>query len=176
MRVAAPGEHETAGSSRFATIIGAFGTLRPRGSPVADVPSSKRGVKVVADVALFARNSVLLVRYADVRRYDGERGWFLPDDFLVRGEHPDGAARRILRKQVGLTSRVLALGFVESFANGAWHIIFHYAGTVGSAKAPRRGENVAEARWFPLANLPAPADVAHHGWALQTIASLRERG
>lgn len=136
--------------------------------------ATEPGIKVVADVALFARNSVLLVKYKDVRKYDGQTGWFLPDDFLVHGEHPDRAARRILRDQVGLSPpRGLRLRFVESFANGAWHIIFHYAGSLGASKAPSRGKNVAEARWFPLAKLPNRPDVGHDGWALQTIDAIQ---
>ena len=48
--------------------------------------------RLVADVALFARNRVLLVKYKDVSLYDGQRGWFLPDDFLRFGvEFADGA-------------------------------------------------------------------------------------
>lgn len=129
---------------------------------------------MVADVALFAKEAVLLVRYRDVRKYDGETGWFLPDDFLTHGEHPNRAARRIVRDQVGLTARQFRLRAVESFADGAWHIIFHYAGSLGDRKAARRGANVAEARWFPLARLPDRAEVGHHGWALDTIASIRK--
>jgi ADP-ribose pyrophosphatase YjhB (NUDIX family) len=136
--------------------------------------SSERGIKVVVDVAVFAKDSVLLVRYRDVRKYDGETGWFLPDDFLMHGEHPDEATRRILKDQAGLTVRRVQLRFVESFANGAWHIIFHYAVDRGDRKAARRGPNVAEAKWFPLAELPDRGEVGHHGWALDTIASIRK--
>ncbi len=145
-----------------------------RGNPVAASGATERGIKMVADVALFVRNSVLLVKYKDVRKYDGQTGWFLPDDFLVYGEHPDTAARRILRDQVGLSPRGLRLRFVESFANGAWHIIFHYAGSLGAPKAPSRGTNVAQARWFPLAKLPKRPDVGHDGWALQTIDAIQQ--
>src|SRR5439155_603670 len=48
--------------------------------------------KLVADVAVLADRQVLLVRYQDTRNYDGQRGWFLPDDYLMFVEHPDGAA------------------------------------------------------------------------------------
>jgi ADP-ribose pyrophosphatase YjhB (NUDIX family) len=53
--------------------------------------------KLVADVCLISDDGVLLVRYQEPSGYDGERGWFLPDDFLRHSEHPDGAAKRILR-------------------------------------------------------------------------------
>jgi len=38
--------------------------------------------KLVADVALVGGDQVLFVRYRDTSRYDGEGGWFLPDDYL----------------------------------------------------------------------------------------------
>ncbi len=60
--------------------------------------------KLVADVAVVAGDRVLIVRYKDVSRYDGQKGWFLPDDHLGHGEHPDRAAERILREQVEITS------------------------------------------------------------------------
>lgn len=58
------------------------------------------GVKLIADVALLARDRVLLVRYADTNTYDHQRGWFLPYDLVARGEHPDQAAARSLREQL----------------------------------------------------------------------------
>src|SRR5207247_3477140 len=58
--------------------------------------------KLVADIALFSGRRVLLVKYRDVARYDGQRGWFLPDDFLVHEEHPQDAAKRIAREQTGV--------------------------------------------------------------------------
>jgi hypothetical protein len=33
---------------------------------------------------------------------------------------------------------------------------------------------VAAAEWFDLGKLPPKAEVAHHGWALTTIALIRE--
>jgi ADP-ribose pyrophosphatase YjhB (NUDIX family) len=130
--------------------------------------------KLVVDVALFSGDSVLLVKYHDVRKYDGETGWFLPDDFLVHGEDPKVAGERILREQVGKTRSRLRIGFIESFADGAWHIIFHYVGRVSRTFSPRLGRNVSDAKWFRLARLPRASDVAHHGWALQTIRKVRK--
>jgi hypothetical protein len=42
--------------------------------------------KLVADVCLIRDGEVMLVRYLNTSGYDGEPGWFLPDD--LRGEHP----------------------------------------------------------------------------------------
>lgn len=87
--------------------------------------------KLVADVCLTAESKVLMVRYRDTSGYDGEEGWFLPDDYLRHNEHPEQAARRILKDQAALPSGDLALSHIESFeGNGYWHLIFHYAGVL----------------------------------------------
>ena len=128
-------------------------------------------VKLVADVAVFADGRVLLVRYDDVSRYDGQRGWFLPDDYLAVGEHPDAAAQRILREQVGFQVEP-TLAEIESLATGAWHLIFHYRAAPASTDAVRAGTNVAAAEWFPLDALPPDAEQAHEGWAREVLSRL----
>src|SRR6266700_2880328 len=125
--------------------------------------------RLVADVALFAAGQVLLCRYRDVKRYDGQRGWFLPDDFLNHQEHPEDAARRILKEQSGLAAPVLRLGHIESFGDGAWHLVFHFVADLDEPRPFAAGDNVAEMAWFRLGSLPATDDVAHHGWALDVI-------
>ena len=125
-------------------------------------------IKLVADVAVTAEDRVVLVRYEDTSKYDDERGWFLPDDYLAHGEHPDDAARRIVREQVGLELDV-RLAEIESFANGAWHLIFHYVGVVAQPAPVASGPNVAAAEWFPLDALPPADEVAHHGWARDVL-------
>ncbi len=129
--------------------------------------------KLVTDVALYAEEHVLLVRYEDVRKYDGETGWFLPDDYLRRIEHPADAAARIVRDQLRLEPPPLELAEIETFDGGAWHIIFHYRGRLERAEPPQRGANVRDAAWFPLDALPPPDEVAHHGWGLEVIARCR---
>jgi ADP-ribose pyrophosphatase YjhB (NUDIX family) len=132
--------------------------------------------KLVADVCVLADGGVLLVRYRDTTKYDGEGGWFLPDDFLMHEEHPQRAARRILGDQVGLEGARPVLAFVESFGmeNGAWHLIFHHR--LDLAVPPRLAPSpaLADMRWFALDALPAPDDVAHHGWALELIERHRK--
>jgi ADP-ribose pyrophosphatase YjhB (NUDIX family) len=128
-------------------------------------------VKLVADVAVVADSRVLLVRYEDVSRYDGQRGWFLPDDSLAVGEHPDAAARRILREQAGFQLEP-TLAEIESLANGAWHLIFHYRAAVAATDTVRAGANVAAAEWFALSALPPDAEQAHEGWARDVLSRL----
>jgi ADP-ribose pyrophosphatase YjhB (NUDIX family) len=123
--------------------------------------------KLVADVTVVASGRALFVRYQDTARYDGQAGWFLPDDFLDHLEHPDDAARRILREQVGIDA-VVCFAEIESFGNGAWHLVFHYVTEVERPEATA-GLNVAAAQWFPLDDLPPAGEVAHHGWGLEVL-------
>lgn len=128
--------------------------------------------KLVADLAVFAEDRVLLVRYKDAGRYDGQRGWFLPDDYLRHEEHPDEAAKRIAKEQTGRDLPNPELSHVESFGNGAWHMIFHYRADVKRAYPVAPNGNVAIAEWFALAKLPRRNDVAHGGWALDVIRTI----
>lgn len=125
--------------------------------------------KLVADVTLVAQEHVLFVRYRDTSRYDRQSGWFLPDDFLAHLEHPDDAAKRIVREQAGIEEADPDLRDIESFDGGAWHLVFHYVATVDEAAPVEAHGNVAAAQWFRLADLPAAEDVAHHGWGLETL-------
>jgi ADP-ribose pyrophosphatase YjhB (NUDIX family) len=127
--------------------------------------------RLVADVAPLSGRRVLLVRYRDVSRYDGQRGWFLPDDLLNHGEHPDDAARRILAEQVGIDSAV-RLAHIESFGNGRWHLVFHYVADVASGVRVMPGKNVADADWFELERLPDAAEIAHDGWARDVLEKI----
>ena len=128
--------------------------------------------RLVADIAVIAEGQVLMVRYRDTRRYDGQAGWFVPDDFLAHEEHPDRAASRIAKEQLGTVVRNPRLAFVESFGNGAWHLIFHYRADLERMPRVQAGENVAAAEWFDLRKLPPPSEVAHRGWGRSTIARL----
>jgi hypothetical protein len=48
--------------------------------------------KLVNDVPLIRGYWVVFVKYEDVRRCEGQTGWFLPDDCIQRLEHPVAAA------------------------------------------------------------------------------------
>src|SRR5919204_4771908 len=125
--------------------------------------------KLVADVAVVAGDEVLLVRYQDTSRYDGEAGWFLPDDYLARLEHPDDAARRIVREQAGIASTDIRLAEIESFDGDAWHLVFHYVAGLPDPVEVHAAGNVAVAEWFPIGSLPDPAEIAPHGWARDVL-------
>ena len=130
---------------------------------------------LIADVALFAGGKVLLVKYADSNRYDHQKGWFLPDAGIGSFEHPERAARRILEEQLGVAIPNVRLGNIESFKgnDGTWHLPFHYYAELDSVPKLKPSPDVEAAEWFDLERLPPKADVAHHGWALTTIAQIR---
>jgi ADP-ribose pyrophosphatase YjhB (NUDIX family) len=110
-----------------------------------------------------------MVRYRDVSMYDNQRGWFLPDDYLQPFEHPDEAAKRILRDQVGITPPAIRLDHAESFGNGWWHLVFHYRSEIDDVAPLNTDENVADAQWFALEALPEESEVAHDGWGVDVI-------
>ena len=130
--------------------------------------------KLVADITIRADDRVLFVKYKDASRYDGQRGWFLPDDYLGHLEHPDEAAKRIATTQASLANVVPKLSHIESFEDGAWHLIFHYRVDLEGKPRVRAGENIAAMEWLDLRRLPPPSAIAHHGWARSTIARLRK--
>lgn len=102
--------------------------------------------KLVADVTLLAENSVLMVKYRDTAKYDEQSGWFLPDDYISHLERPEDAAKRILQEQAGLDAVGVTLDHLESFSNGAWHLVFHFKAELGSRPEVKAGDNIAEIR------------------------------
>ncbi|MDP9296720.1 MAG: NUDIX domain-containing protein [Actinomycetota bacterium] len=134
-----------------------------------------RAHSLIADVALMANDSVLMVGYTDVEQYDGETGWFLPNDEMQRLEHPGLAALRIAREQLGLELKPARLGVIESFQgnSGTWHLSFHYVAELPSIPDITTSHLIETAQWFPLAKLPPRPEVAHHGWALTILEKIR---
>ena len=128
--------------------------------------------KLIVDALVVSKGKVLLVKYADTKPYDGQTGWFIPDDYMKEPEHPESTAARILYEQAGLKVKNVDLGLIESFAHGAWHLIFHYKIEIKDAQAVKKGKNVAEAKWFPVDKLPPREECAHHGWAHDIVAKL----
>ncbi len=131
--------------------------------------------KLVADVLVHAEGRVLLVRYNDVSKYDWQKGWFLPDDFLQIGEHPLEAARRILKEQAGLAGEGITLSQIESFGGkegDVWHLIFHHRLELARMSSVTASTNIKSFEWFPLGALPKRETVAHAGWALDVIGEI----
>jgi ADP-ribose pyrophosphatase YjhB (NUDIX family) len=130
---------------------------------------------LICDVAVLAEGRVLMVRYEDVAKYDGEAGWFLPDDVLREFEHPTRAATRIVKEQLGLElDDEPRLGLIESFRgnDGSWHLSFHHVADLSTVPDVRPGAGVAVAQWFPLDALPPRSEVAHNGWSLGVLKKM----
>jgi ADP-ribose pyrophosphatase YjhB (NUDIX family) len=129
---------------------------------------------LIADVAVFSGDRVLLVRYSDMEKYDNEMGWFLPDDVLRHLEHPTRAAARIAREQLGLELDDVRLDHIESFKgnDGSWHMTFHHAAELQGEPDLQIASDVADAEWFALEALPPRSEVAHHGWALTILRKI----
>ena len=131
--------------------------------------------KLVADVLVLAEGRVLLVRYNDVRKYDGQQGWFLPDDYLAYAEHPLTAAKRILQEQVSLNMSDITLSYIESFGGEEgcpWHLVFHHKTELDRIPSVTPLTNVRAIEWFPLDNFPDRPSVAHEGWAIDVIEEI----
>jgi len=133
--------------------------------------------KLIADVAVVAEDQVLMVRYSDDNRYDHQTGWFLPDDLLKHLEDPEEAARRLLSDQIGVVVDTLFLSHVESFQgkDGTWHLAFHYVIQMEKQPDVTMSKDVDSFEWFYLDQLPLRTDVAHRGWALDTIREILKR-
>lgn len=131
--------------------------------------------RLVADVTLLVAGKVLLVRYADASAYDGQRGWFVPDDLLRHEEHPEAAAKRILKDQLGCDRLPMRLDHVESFGGSRWHLVFHFRSEPGLPPTVVPGKNVAVAEWFSLDGLPPMEDTAHEGWTLDIVRRVATR-
>lgn len=138
----------------------------------------EQNIKLVADVTIISNDKTVLVKYKNCDNYNGQQGWFIPDDLINTGEHPDDAAIRILKEQLGIETESIKIDHIESFTgmDKSWHVIFHYVYTGENAEA-NAGENVAELNWFDVNALPDDKEISHHGWAkwtLQTILSNRK--
>lgn len=123
---------------------------------------------LVAHIAVLHHSSALLVKYSTMP--DGQRGWFLPNDGLHHLEHPDQAAKRILKEQAGIDDSTLKQVEIESFSgdSGTWHLIFDYLSFPRSMNIST-GPMISEASWFEIDKLPATHEFAHNGWGKSVL-------
>lgn len=136
--------------------------------------TNKGKVKLVVDCVIYCGNEVSLVKYIDTNKYDHQSGWFIPDDLVTYGEHPEDEAIRILREQLGFDTDKVSLGFIESFTGGdrSWHLVFHYKIILDNKPDLTPSSEISEMEWFNINNLPESKDIAHHGWARYTVKEL----
>jgi ADP-ribose pyrophosphatase YjhB (NUDIX family) len=81
---------------------------------------------------------------------------------------------RALRDQLGLSIDSMILKEIESFKgrDGTWHMSFHHLVELPQRVELKPSNDLVEARWFALDQLPPRDEVAHHGWALDTIEAV----
>jgi len=125
---------------------------------------------LVSHVAVLHGNSALLVKYRDPEQYDGQTGWFLPNDSLRHVEHPEEGAKRVLKEQLGLQKVSLELVQIESFVgdNKSWHLIFDFK-TRQLDTAISLGKDLAQAKWVEIDKLPPNEEFAHGGWGRRVL-------
>ena len=133
--------------------------------------------KLIADVAVCRGKNVLLVKYANSNANDHQQGWFLPDELITYGEHPADEVNRILKNQLGIEYASPSLDHIESFIgnDGTWHLVFHFNVELGMDEELSVSNEIAEYEWFAVNNLPEKSEVAHNGWALQTVENIFNR-
>lgn len=133
-----------------------------------------KNVKLVADTALFFDNKVLLVKYKNTNKYDHQKGWFLPDDYIAETEHPDDTAARIIKEQIGLENTTSRIDHFESFIgkDKTWHLIFHYKLFLNSEPQIKSSDDVEIFEWFTTDSLPPDSELAHNGWARYVIMEI----
>jgi ADP-ribose pyrophosphatase YjhB (NUDIX family) len=124
---------------------------------------------LVTHIAVLHHSSALLVKYGT--GHDNQKGWFLPNDDLRHLEHPEQAAKRILREHLGINEASLKLVEIESFVgnNATWHLIFDYL-AFPRTMALATGPMVLESKWFEIDKLPPIEDFAHHGWGRSVLS------
>lgn len=130
---------------------------------------------LICHVAVVHERSALLVRYRDPSGYDGQTGWFNPNDALRHAEDPRVAARRILKEQTGIEKVSLKLVEVESFIgnDGSWHLVFDYLASPVSMTVTK-GEGVMQASWFDIDKLPPANEFSHEGWGRGLLLRLAQ--
>jgi 8-oxo-dGTP diphosphatase len=122
-----------------------------------------RNAKPCANALVVSDGQVLLVRRA---RAPWRDGWCAPGGFCEATEHPATAAEREVLEEVGLRARVTRLLgiWLDAYADdpadpeAEWISVAYYlAEPVGGSRAGSLDSHeVAEAGWFPLAELPEP--------------------
>lgn len=114
---------------------------------------------VAADTAVFSVRdegaSILLIE----RKHDPYQGrWALPGGFVEMDEPLDAAAARELLEETGIEGselvQIAAFGDPGRDPRGRCISVAHLTVVDAERQTPRAGDDAANARWFPLNDLP----------------------
>ncbi len=111
-----------------------------------------------------------------VRRKNPPEGWALPGGFIERGERVEDAAIREAFEETGLHVKLRHLLYV--YSEPSRDPRFHTMSVVFIGHAtgkPRGGDDAAEARSFPLDQLPSPLAFDHQE-IIQDYIRFRQHG
>ncbi|MEZ4515353.1 MAG: NUDIX hydrolase [Chloroflexota bacterium] len=111
------------------------------------VPSHRIGVALIA---FNAEDELLLLRHV----FHPETPWGLPGGWLARHESPAEGLVREMREETNLTVTVGPPAYIAHQA-GPSHLYMAYLGWVQPGPVTLSNE-ILEARWFPLSELPQP--------------------
>lgn len=70
--------------------------------------------------------------------------WVLPASQLKYGEHPDDAAKRIIKEQLNTEAKSVSYRGLWSFANHHWDLCFIYDVKLRTEPRPLKGEEAAK--------------------------------
>lgn len=119
----------------------------------------KQNIKVATDIAVFTHNRGALHLLLVQRKNDPYKGsWTLPGGFLKDEEDLEAGARRELEEETGLKVEVLhqlrAFGAPGRDPRGRNITIVHYTVLAGEPPAIKGSDDAADARWYPVDDLP----------------------
>ena len=126
------------------------------------LPQAARNLLIRAGTPSFHVGSICVVERADghlllVRQSYRRDGWGFPGGLLQRREDPADAARRELREELGIDVELVGLPVVViDSPMRRIDVVYNARLADGSAQpeAGARSPEIADARWFPPAELP----------------------
>jgi 8-oxo-dGTP pyrophosphatase MutT (NUDIX family) len=102
-----------------------------------------------------------------IRNTYGRRGWTFPGGMMKRGETPEVCTRREVREEVGITLEcVRSCGQFTARQAYRRDTIYVFVAQTPSAAVHIAPGEILEARWFPLAALPAVSSYAQRALQL----------
>ncbi len=172
---------------RFCPVCGSSLESSPRASGVTSLlacgacgfefwQNSKPAVGACVVRLIDGEPRVLLTR----RGIDPYRGmWDFPGGFLINGERPEAGLAREMREELNVSiarPRLMAAEvdeyLREDVAEEARFVLgLYYRCEIPEDAVPTPGDDVTEARWFPLADLPARIAFESNRRALEVLRS-----